>query len=64
MTEGIEIRTKKHNLLLGKIVMNEEKQVYLEVKNGKRVDYISLVCLMEQVNSSIENGMQKIQLVY
>ena len=50
MVKEQEIRTKQHNLLFCKMVLMEDNQLVLELKSGKRRDYIPLEAFIHEVN--------------
>ena len=50
MVKEQEIRTKQHNLLFCKMVLLEDNQLVLELKSGKRIDYIPLETFVHEVN--------------
>lgn len=45
-----EIRTPQFNLLLCKMIMTEERELVLELKNGKRVEQLPLEALLAEIN--------------
>ena len=49
-----EIRTKELNLLMCKMKLTEKGQLDFELKNGKRVERISLETFIENVNEFTE----------
>lgn len=51
-----EIRTPQLNLLLCKIIMTEERELVLELKNGKRVEQLPLEALLAEFNDFLQGG--------
>lgn len=45
-----EIRTPQLNLLLCKVVITEEENLVLELKNGKRVEQLPLDVFLTEIN--------------
>lgn len=51
-----EIRTPQFNLLLCKMIMTEERELVLELKNGKRVEQLPLEALLAEFNDFLQGG--------
>ena len=52
-----EIRTPHHNLLFCKVVINDDNQLVIETKNGKRVERFPVEVLLAEINS-FTNGIK------
>ena len=49
MKDILEIRTEDQKLLVGILKMSSDGKVQLEVKNGKRQDFVSVESIQNQV---------------
>lgn len=56
-----EIRTPNLNLLLCKIVLTEEGKLMLELKNGKRVEQLSVDAFLAEINDFAQECVTKFQ---
>jgi len=52
-----EIRTPQYNLLFCKVVLNEENQLVIEMKNGKRVEQFPVEMFLAEINH-FTNGVR------
>ena len=57
-----EIRTPKYNLLFCKVVLNEENQLVIETKNGKRVERFPVEALLAEINSFTNGIMPELHI--
>lgn len=62
MVKEQEIRTKQHNLLFCKIVLLADNQLVLELKSGKRIDYIPLETFVHEVNRFSDGQLPKLHM--
>ena len=62
MVKEQEIRTTQHNLLFCKMVLLENNRLVLELKNGKRIDYIPLETFVCEVNRFLNGQFPKLHM--
>ena len=55
MKDILEIRTEDQKLLVGILKMSSDGKVQLEVKNGKRQDFVSVESIQNQVAAFLIN---------
>jgi len=57
-----EIRTPLYNLLFCKVVLNEENQLVIETKNGKRTEQFPVEALLAEINSFANGIMPELHI--
>lgn len=57
-----EIRTPKHNLLFCKVVINDDNQLVIETKNGKRVEQFPVEALLAEIKSFANGIMPELHI--
>ena len=57
-----EIRTTDLNLLMCKMKLTGDNQLCFEIKNGKRVEYLSLEVFVKKVNDFTDGKSPKLHI--
>ena len=57
-----EIRTPHYNLLFCKVVINDDNQLVIEIKNGKRVEQFPVEALLTEINGFTSGIMPELHI--
>ena len=57
-----EIRTPNLNLLFCKVVVTNEGKIFLELKNGKRMEQMPIELFWAEIEDFTKGGMPKVNI--
>ena len=57
-----EIRTPHHNLLFCKVVINDDRKLVIEIKNGKRTEQFPVEAFLAEINCFTNGVMPELHI--